>query len=207
MRAFNPASFNVASLVITMVLLAGCSSSAVAVRYYLIEPVSPARVENQETLSDEKTLSLEIVDLEIPQYLERLQIASRRPDSQLVFASAHYWGESLRKNLTRALARNLTNLLGTAAIGTPANRLNSPPDYRLTVYVEQFERGADGYVHLLTRWQLIHRETGKTVINSSNKYVSVQQIDAKDFSGTVLAMSELLGEFSQTIARRIEDSQ
>lgn len=196
MKAFNPAFF-----VVTMVLLAGCSSSADAVRYYLIEPVSVAGATNGGDMS------IEIVDLEIPQYLERLQIASRRPDSQLVFASSHQWGESLRKNLTRALARNLTNLLGTAAIGTPANRLSSPPAYRLTVYVERFERGADGYVHLLARWQLIHGETSETIINSSNEYMSERRIDSRDFAGTVFAMSELLGEFSQTVARRIEESQ
>ena len=193
--------FNLASFVVTMVLLAGCSSSADAVRYYLIEPVSVAGATNGGDMS------IEIVDLEIPQYLERLQIASRRPDSQLVFASTHQWGESLRKNLTRALARNLTNLLGTAAIGTPANRLSSLPVYRLTVYVERFERGADGYVHLLARWQLIHRETSETIINSSNEYMSERRIDSRDFAGTVFAMSELLGEFSQTVTRRIEKNQ
>ena len=196
MKAFYPAFF-----VVTMLLLAGCSSSGSAVRYYLIEPVSPASVQNEEAPS------IAIVDLEIPQYLERLQIASRRPDSQLVFASTHQWGESLRKNLTRSLARNLTNILGTASIGTPANRLNSPPDFRLTVYVERYERGADGYVHLLVRWQLIHRETNKTIINSSNEYASERPIDSRDFSGTVSAMSELLGEFSRTIASRIKESQ
>ena len=194
-------AFNLASLIVTMVLLVGCSSSADTVRYYLIEPVSLADATNGGDTS------IEIVDLEIPQYLERLQIASRRPDSQLVFASTHQWGESLRKNLTRALARNLTNLLGTAAIGTPVNRLSSLPDYRLTVYIERFERGADGYVHLLARWQLIHRETSETVINSSNEYTSERRIDAWDFAGTVFAMSGLLGEFSQTIARQIEASQ
>jgi len=196
MKAFYPAFF-----VVTMLLLAGCSSSGSAVRYYLIEPVSPANIQNEEAPS------IAIVDLEIPQYLERLQIASRRPDSQLVFASTHQWGESLRKNLTRSLARNLTNILGTASIGTPANRLNSPPDFRLTVYVERYERGADGYVHLLVRWQLIHRETNKTIINSSNEYASERPIDSRDFSGTVSAMSELLGEFSRTIASRIKESQ
>ena len=194
-------AFNLTSFVVTMVLLAGCSSSAEAVRYYLIEPVSVAGA------TSEGDMSIEIVDLEIPQYLERLQIASRRPNSQLVFASSHQWGENLRKNLTRALARNLTNLLGTAAIGTPANRLSSLPAYRLTVYIERFERGADGYVHLLTRWQLIHRETSETIINSSNEYMSERRIDSPDFAGTVFAMSELLGEFSQTVAHRIEANQ
>ena len=194
-------AFNLASFVVMLVLLAGCSSSVDAVRYYLIEPVSVAGATNRGDMS------IEIVDLEVPQYLDRLQISSRRPDSQLVFASAHQWGESLRKNLTRALARNLTNLLGTAAIGTPANRLSSLPAYRLTVYIERFERGADGYVHLLVRWQLIHRETSETITNSSNEYIRERRIDSPDFAGTVFAMSELLGEFSQTIAQRIEESQ
>jgi len=196
MKVFNPASF-----VLTIILLTGCSSSAVTVRYYLIEPVSMVNAQN------EGAPSIEIVNLEIPQYLERLQIASRRPDSQLVFASSHRWGESLRKNLTWALARNLTNLLGTPAIGTSENRLSSPPAYQLTVYVERFERGADGYVHLLARWQLIHRETRETIINSSNEYMSERRIDSKDFAGTVFVMSELLGEFSRTLARRLEESQ
>ena len=194
-------AFNLASFVVMLVLLAGCSSSVDAVRYYLIEPVSVAGATNRGDMS------IEIVDLEVPMYLDRLQISSRRPDSQLVFASTHQWGESLRKNLTRALARNLTNLLGTAAIGTPVNRLSSLPDYRLTVYIERFERGADGYVHLLVRWQLIHRETSETITNSSNEYISERRIDSPDFAGTVFAMSELLGEFSQTIAQRIEESQ
>ena len=194
-------AFNLASFVVTMVLLAGCSSSADTVRYYLIEPVSVAGATNGGDMS------IEIVDLEIPQYLERLQIASRRPDSQLVFAATHQWGESLRKNLIRALARTLTNLLGTTAIGTPVNRLSSLPVYRLTVYLERFERGADGYVHLLARWQLIHRETSDTIINSSNGYMSEHRIDSRDYAGTVFAMSELLGEFSQTVAHRIEESQ
>lgn len=193
--------FNLASFVVTMVLLAGCSSSADAVRYYLVEPLSVAGA------TKGGDMAIEIVDLEIPQYLDRLQISSRRPDSQLVFASTNQWGESLRKNLTRVLARNLTNLLGTAAIGTPANRLSSLPAYRLTVYIERFERGADGYVHLLVRWQLIHRETSETITNSSNEYISKRRIDSPDFAGTVFAMSELLGEFSQTIAQRIEESQ
>ena len=193
--------FNLASLVVTMVLLAGCSSSADAVRYYLVEPLSVAGA------TKGGDMAIEIVDLEIPQYLDRLQIASRRPDSQLVFASTNQWGESLRKNLTRVLARNLTNLLGTSAIGTPANRLSSLPAYRLTVYIERFERGADGYVHLLVRWQLIHRETSETITNSSNEYISKRRIDSPDFAGTVFAMSELLGEFSQTVTRRIEKNQ
>ena len=62
-------------------------------------------------------------------------------------------------------------------------------------------------MHLLARWQLIHRETSETVVNSSNEYTSERRIDSWDFAGTVFAMSELLGEFSQTIARQIEASQ
>jgi len=84
-------AFNLASLIVTMVLLVGCSSSADTVRYYLIEPVSLADATNGGDTS------IEIVDLEIPQYLERLQIASRRPDSQLVFASTHQWGKAFAR--------------------------------------------------------------------------------------------------------------
>ena len=106
-------------IIMLIFLLSACGGSAPQTRYYLVEATAPA------PLNLDETPAVAIMDLEIPQYLERSQIASRRPDNQLVFASSHQWGESLRKNLARAFARNLTNQLASSAVGTPANRLTT----------------------------------------------------------------------------------
>ncbi len=184
------------AVLVLAVLLAGCSSGE-PTRYYLVEATGaqPAQLSND--------VAVDIIDLEIPQYLERSQIASRRQGSELVFASAHLWAENLRKNLLRALARNLTNALGTAAIGTPNNRLSAPADFRVLIYIERYERGPDGYVELVTRWQLINAASQKTIANESSTFRSDQKIDSKDYGGTVAAMSELLREFADTVAQRI----
>ena len=182
-------------------LLAGCGSAGEsAVNYYLISPAEDA---GGPLVSD---LKIEIIDLKIPQYLERFQIASRRDDNQLVFASSHQWAENLRKNLLRTLAQNLTLYLGAADVGTPANRSASEPDVRVRLFIEQFERSPDGHVRLVARWQLTGGEPRETLTTRLGRYESPSPVDAKDFAGTVRAMGELFARLSKDLASAIESS-
>jgi uncharacterized lipoprotein YmbA len=189
------------TLLFTLFLLTGCGSSGESpTRYYLIEPVSGVT-------ADSSDLAIEIADLDIPQYLERYQIASRRAGNQLVFATSHQWAENLRKNLMRTLARNLTSYLGSADIGTPANRSSSAPDFSVRIYIERFERDAEGYVQLTARWQLSKGDTRKTLITQSSQFTSANRIDARDYAGTVASMAALFADLSKTISTAIEEAQ
>lgn len=186
-------------LLLVMVLLTGCGSSGGAeVSYYLVTPVSSTGS------AYENNTAVEIMDLEIPQYLERFQMASRRSDNQLAFSTAHQWAENLRKNLTRTLARNLSVYLNTPDVGTPRNRSISEPDVRIKIYIEQFERQADGYVTLVARWQLTD-SNGKTQLTRSDTYTSTNRVPAPDFAGTVSAMGELFADFSRDISAAITE--
>jgi uncharacterized lipoprotein YmbA len=184
-----------------LALLAGCSSSETPVHFYVLEP------SGFSSLPLGRTPSIEIVDLEIPQYLERFQIASRKTETQLSFAISHQWAENLRKNVSRTLARNLTNRLSTAAVGTPANRLSEKPQYQLTVYIERFERDPAGYMQLVARWQLIDGESGTTLANRSDEFTSLLQINAKDYPGSVDAMGVVLGELADSIAMAVSSNE
>ncbi|MBL6691143.1 MAG: membrane integrity-associated transporter subunit PqiC [Pseudomonadales bacterium] len=186
-------------LVCLLALLNACSSDP-GTSYYLLEPVIEAPLEL------ESDVSLEILDLEIPQYMERFQIASRRADNQVVFSSSNQWGENLRKNISRVLARNLIHELESPAVGTQGSRLSKPADFKAKVYIERFERGADGYVHLVARWQLLAGNS-QTIFSGSYSSSGQNRIDARDYAGTVAAMSALLGEFSREIAREVRSAQ
>ena len=185
-------------LLLLMVGLQACfgGSKTVPVRYYLIDPVDyPAA-----SLKAVRQMSIAIIDLNIPQYLERFHIARRTGESQLTFSDNHQWGESLRKNLLRTLARNLSNLLATPDIATPLNRTSSSLDYRVQVYIEQFELDSDSRVKLVARWQLSSVTSGEALGINSLELDSQQTIEDGNYDQMVSVMQELFGTLSEQIA-------
>ena len=180
---------------IFLLLLTSCSASA-PTRYFLIEAVTP------EPMELATSPRVELLDVELPQYLERYQIASRRADNQVVFASSNQWGENLRKNLIRAITRNLTNSLGSTAVGSPSLRLTGDVDAYIKISIERFERGPDGYVHLVARWHLLDG-ANQTLANASTRLSSNRRVDAADYAGTVSELSLLTGQLSVMIAGQV----
>ena len=174
-------------------LLTSCSGgTGVAISYYLID------AREQTPLTEPNQLAVQIVDLHVPQYLERYQIAARSDNSRLVFSDLHQWGENLRKNLLRSLGVNLARLLNTVDISTPVMRASSRPDYRVRLYIAAFERGADGRVQLQARWQV---DGGRDAMHTEG--VTLASSVVSDFPETVIAMADLYSELSQQIAASI----
>ena len=182
--------------------IVGCSSGGVApVKYYLVEPIA------QSDITEAKLLAIEISELDIPQYLERFQIASRSADNQLIFSANHQWGENLRKNLSRTMAQNLSHYLQTPDVGTPMHRSSSTPDYRVTVFLDRFERDASGYVRLSSRWQLATGKDRTTLVTRTSHLESDSRSSANDYATSVDMMSNLFAELAQQIAEAIESEE
>jgi len=123
MRNNNSILKIVITILMLVLLLAACSGGGnkVPTKYYLIDPVESGAL----NFTFDKPLAIEIIDVHIPQYLERFHIATRIGVNRLNFSEANQWGENLRKNLMRTLSRNLSILLSTQDIGTPLNRSSS----------------------------------------------------------------------------------
>jgi uncharacterized lipoprotein YmbA len=179
-------------------LLAGCAGGGAELRYYLIDPVPLPELPGAEG-----GRSLQIRDLDVPRYLERFQIATRGPGNRIDYALNHQWGEPLRKNLLRTLAVHLGRSLGTVEVATPLTRLASPPDLRVRVHVERFERDADGRVQLHARWQLVDGADGSVRHTDRVELVSDTVVAAGDYPALVAAMQERFAELSERIAESI----
>ncbi len=193
--------YKVITLLFVVSLLSACmgSGATTPIRYYLVEPVEyPGR-----SLKAVRPLSIEILDLHIPQYLERFQIASRSSESRLEFSDDNQWGENLRKNLLRSMARNLSRQLSTIDIGTPLNRSSSLPDYRVQIHIEQFEQDIDNKVKLMARWQLTSGEESKSLGVFGAELASEQVIEKDNYDQMILSMRQLYGELSERIADSI----
>lgn len=187
-------------------LLSSCMGGGATnpTRYYLLDPVEYTG----DSVKAVRPLKIEIIDLQIPQYLERFQIASRSSESRLEFSDENQWGENLRKNLLRSLARNLSRILSTDDVGTPLNRSSSLPDYRIQIHIEQFEQDVDGSVKLFARWQLSN--TAKNVEGSKVSSIGLQgkaKIEEGNYDQMVAAMRELFGELSLRIADSIMEHE
>ena len=180
--------------------LAGClGKGGTTTRYYLVDPVAFTAPESTAVAP-----AVDIIDLHIPQYLERFQIATRTGNNGIVYAEYHQWGENLRKNLLRTMARNLSGLLATADVSTPLNRSLAAPDYRLQIHIDQFEQDVDGHVRLKARWQVLDARASQAVPESHGlELESAAAIDQGEFGPMVAAMSELYGQLAERIADSI----
>lgn len=195
-------SFRYCCVFVITCLLSGCmGGGSVPIRYYLIDPVELDEIRTAR----EGSLTVEILDLHVPQYLERFHIATRRDGNRLVFSDGHQWGESLRKNLMRTLARNLSRQLNTVDVATPLKRSSSPSDVRLQVYIDRFELDADGRVRLAARWQITDGESNATLDTRRADYSGDAVIGRNDYSAMVADMQELFGRLSHAIAGSITD--
>ena len=202
MRDSNYSSLKlVVSYLIFITILTSCFGTGgekIATRYYLIDPIDY----NALNFTSDKPLAIEIIDVHIPQYLERFHIATRIGENRLKFSESNQWGENLRKNLMRTMSRNLSKLLSTQDIGTPLNRSSSSPDYRVQLYVEQFERDVDRKVKLSARWQISGRKSSEPLDIHNLEIVSTET-EEDDYDQIVTLMQQLYGELSSKIAASI----
>ncbi len=184
------------TLLMLVVLLVGCSGAAPATRYYVIDPV------NADAIADMDGRSVQILDLKLPQYLERFQIARRQSSNQLTFASHQQWSENLKKNLYRTMTRNLSDLLGTADVGSAISRSLSAPDYLIRVSIEAFEQGADGRVVIAARYQ-ISNAAGE-VLTTERFDGSSSKDSGNDYAEMVAELQQLFGDLCRDIAGAIK---
>lgn len=188
-----------------MSMLAGCAGGG-ELRYYLLDP-APVPVLRSDGATP---VAVEILDLEVPQYLERFQIARRGDGNRIDYALNDQWGEPLRKNLLRTLAVNLSRALDTVAVATPLNRLasvpESVPELRVRVHVERFETAEDGRTHLHARWQVIDVDSGAMrteQVQLTSPPASAPAPRAVDIAQQVAAMQRLFGDLSSRIAESL----
>jgi uncharacterized lipoprotein YmbA len=176
-------------------LLASCGGGGAVVRYYVIDPVATQKV------GDLEQRSIQILDIKLPQYLERFQIASRLSSNQLTFAANHQWGEALRKNLYRTMTRNLSEALGTADVGSSISRTLSTPDYLIRVSLESFEQDTSGVAVLSARYQ-VTGEKG-AVLATRTFEASAERNSIGSYDDMVVDLQNLFGELCLHISETV----
>ena len=187
-------------LIISIFILTGCTGKeAKPTQYYVIDPGKYSNA----PLTQKTDIKLEVIDLQLPQYLERFHIATREEVNRLRFSDTHQWAENFRKNLIRTLSRNLSSLLNTNDIATPLGRSASVADYRVQVYLEQFEQQIDNSISLVARWQVSSQAQSEPLGIYSADLKGGNELTEGDYDAMVTEMSQQFSELSRLIAKSI----
>jgi len=193
--------FAIAAFALAVALASGCSS-APPTRFYVVTPLAgPAAA------APAHGPRVVVASVRLPEYLDRPQLVTRSGDNRLQLEEFHQWGGNLSKDLTRVMAENLSQLLGSDAVVAAPHTLRMRPDYRVELEVLRFERGGDARVHLTAKWWLQRGAEGAPLASPTTALASEPLPEAATFEATVAAMSGLYGELSRAIARAIASQE
>jgi uncharacterized lipoprotein YmbA len=197
--------FLLATVFLAPFVLAGCGSDK-PTRLYVLS----ATTEQPATMSPQG-ISIGVGPITLPKYLDRPQIVLGVSANQLSQANFDQWGGDLNDNITRVLATNLSNLLGTQRVSLYPWKDRPPTDIQVTMDVSKFETEADGTTVLSVFWSLVNPSDGTVLEMHRSTYrdagkgaASTTTAGAGSYDAAVAAMSRNLGLLSRDTAAAIQ---
>ena len=182
------------------VVLSGCASSPTP-RFYLLSSLEATSSEMKPS-AEEQCFSIGIGPINIPYYLDRPQIVMRGAPIEFKLAEFDRWGEPVKDNLKRVLAKNLSILLCTKTIAFFPWRGGIPIDYRIEMEVLRLD-GSLGENVSLEAWWMVFSGDGKKML-ASKKSTFTEAVGGQDYKSLVAAHSRALGHLSREIAEVIK---
>lgn len=180
-------------------LLAGCASSPSA-RFYTLTPLrqKDAKPSSLETAS---SVSVRIAPVEIPDYLDRPQIATRGGSNELRLAEFDRWAGSLSENIAAVLAENLSTLLGSDRVSVYPRMGAEKADYSVVMRVLRLDCVPGDRVLLKAQWTIFTGQDKKDVATCLKTYT--ESLSNNMYETMVAAVSHTLEQVSREIAREI----
>lgn len=100
--------------------------------YYILESLEKKRAYR------DNTLSIGIVRVDLPGYLQTDKIATKERGGTIKYADFDRWGEPLEKGIARVMAKNFGVKYKTSRVGTFPFRDNETLDLRVSLRLTEF---------------------------------------------------------------------
>ena len=182
---------------INTMALNGCGTPALPRRLYVLTPLTQGEPASRATGIGDVTIG--VGPVEVPQYVNRLEIVTGRDSPVLQSAAVAEWAEPLRDGFTRVLAENLSLLLATERVAI-FPRQSVAPEYQVVVNVIQFLGQPGDDVTLVALWSLLDKQGQELV---SKKSSVREPTGGQDYEALAAAMSRTVAALSRDIAAAI----
>ena len=198
--------FNVvAGLGVGTLLLASCGSLSAKPdpsRFFTLSALSQGGESAGALPSASPGISLGVGPITLPGYLDRQEIVTRVAPSQINLSENDRWAEPLEENFSRVLSQNVSAILRAERINAYPWPIDKKPVYQVEVEVLRFEANTAQEAQLSARWTVRH--SGKKDSIRYRETRLSRPAKARSTEAEVMALSEVLDDFSREVAEVIE---
>lgn len=180
------------------IVMSSCSAPASPTRLYVLTPLT--QVEPVSRSPGGRDVSIGVGPVEVPQYVNRLEIVTGHDSPVLQSAALAEWAEPLRDGFTRVLTENLSLLLATERVAIfPWQSV--APAYQVVVNVIQFLGQPGGEVSLVALWSLLGKQGQEVLVSKKSSFR--EPTGGQDYEALAAAMSRTVAALSRDIAAAI----
>lgn len=178
--------------------LFGCARSATP-SFYLLTPAAPQTQQPQRGAG----LEVAIFPVELPAYLDRLQIVERTGANEIRFSEFIKWAEPLGDSLRNLLIDNLGAQMPSAKVYAQPGRKTLPYNYGVEVRFRRFEGAPGNQAILQADWAIFGPGSGSPLLRqSSNLRAGTGGRDPADLvAGLSRLTYDLAGEIAASLSR------
>jgi uncharacterized lipoprotein YmbA len=184
---------------VLLIILAGCRSSP-PTKFYALTALSDETPTQQVPVAGGH-LSVGIDPVQIPDYLDRLQIVTRSGLNELKRAEYDRWAGSLGENITAVIAENLSLLLSTDNVFPYPWNSSTPVDFRARINIVRLESIAGDHVELKAIWTVSYGRENKEVLTKAS--VFREPWSGRGYEAMAAAMSRVLESLCREIGAEI----
>jgi uncharacterized lipoprotein YmbA len=176
------------SLLIALVLLAGCASGSKS--FYVLTAEGPAPTGGG--------VGLGVGPVTLAEYIDRASLVIAEAPNQLAVAENHRWAGDLSAAVARITATNLGRRLHTGNVRTYPWNNDGEIRYQITLDIRQLHGGNDGYAVIEAGWRAYSLPDRK--LKSSRSFVDREALETDGYQALVAAQSRLLSRLAADIA-------
>jgi uncharacterized lipoprotein YmbA len=181
----------IAALVVFVSLAAGCSSAPS--RFYTLSASGGAAKMSSD-------VSVAVGPVSIPTVVDRPQIVVSIGPNQVRLEEFNRWALPLQNNIARAVAENLTVLLGTPRVTLFPDLTSADAEYRAIIDVQRFDSMPGEAAMLEAVWIVRRMKDGRT---ERGRTAVREAVQTKDYEALAAGHSRAVARLSSDIANAV----
>lgn len=180
--------------------LAACLTGTTAPsQFYVLTPIAPD--EGGRAAANVAAPVVGVGPVDIPVSLDRPEILTQIGPNEVGLAEFHRWAGSLKDEISRTLAENLSLLLGASRVVLYPLQVPTEVDRQVALEILSFRAEPGGEAILSTVWSVGPAESRKT--RAVHKATYRVPLASPEPAAVVAALSRTIAELSRDVAAEI----